>query len=180
MKEKAKIVFAEVKRKAAEEEAKEAEKRRKKAEEEAEKARIILNELEEERAKQQLAFENEQYNRLLTQELQAEQDQKRLEVIEDQRSTLTAAWVANIAARVKSVWRYQSAEDGWTAEVYILQDRGGNVLEVDVRNTNVGNSSKAKAFNDSILRAVYKASPLPAAPDDAVFNKELILIFGSN
>ena len=101
-------------------------------------------------------------------------------VIEDQRSTLAAAWVANIAARVKSFWRYQGAGEDWTAEIYILQDRNGNVLEVDVRNTNVGNSSRAKTFKDSILRAVYNASPLPAAPDDAVFNKELIMIFSAN
>ena len=39
------------------------------------------------------------------------------------------------------------------------------------RNTNVGNSAKAKAFKDSIARAVYKASPLPAAPDESVFDR---------
>ena len=41
-------------------------------------------------------------------------------------------------------------------------------------------SSKAKAFRDSIERAVYKASPLPSAPDDAVFSRELLLKFRVN
>lgn len=35
-------------------------------------------------------------------------------------------------------------------------------------------SSRAKVFKDTIRRAVYKASPR-LHPDDAVFNKELIL-----
>jgi hypothetical protein len=34
--------------------------------------------------------------------------------------------------------------------------------------------SKAKAFKDSIRRAVYKASPLPSAPDESVFDRELV------
>jgi len=53
-------------------------------------------------------------------------------------------------------------------------------LAVDVRNTNVGNSSQAKSFKSSIERAVKKASPFPAAPDEAVFAKELLFIFSVN
>ena len=40
------------------------------------------------------------------------------------------------------------------AEVYVVQDRDGKVVAVDVRNANVGNSSKGKSFMDSIERAV--------------------------
>ena len=141
---------------------------------------MLIAKLEAERTAQQLAFEKEQYNRLLNQEVQAEQDQERLLVIEDLRNTLKSAYVSNIAARVKSFWRYQGAEDDWTAEVYIVQDRDGTVVAVDVRNANVDDSSKAKVFKDSIRRAVYKASPLPSAPDEAVFDRELIFIFGVN
>jgi len=91
---------------------------------------------------------------------------------------LQAQYVRSIAEKVKSNWRYQGAEDDWTAEVYIVQDRDGTVVAVDVRNANVDDSSKAKVFKDSIRRAVYKASPLPSAPDEAVFDKELIFKFG--
>ena len=89
-----------------------------------------------------------------------------------------AQYVRSIAEKVKSNWRYQGANDDWTAEVYILQDRHGNVLAVDVRNTNVGNSSRAKTFTDSIERAVRKSTPLPYTSNDDVFDKELIFKFG--
>ena len=92
-------------------------------------------------------------------------------------SILKSAWINNIAARVKSFWRYQSAEDDWTAEVYVIQDRNGNVKAVDVKNANVGNSALGKSFMDSIERAVNKASPLPRAPDDAVFDSEIYMLF---
>ena len=90
------------------------------------------------------------------------------------------AWLNNISARVKSFWRYQGAENDWECEVYVLQDRDGTVVAVDVRNANVDDSNKAKVFTDSIRRAVYKASPLPAAPDEAVFDKELMITFSVN
>ena len=99
---------------------------------------------------------------------------------QERLDTLTQAYVNNISARVKSFWRYQGAEDDWTCEVYVAQDRDGTVLAVDVRNCNVRDSSKAKSFKDSIRRAVYKASPLPSAPDEAVFDKELVIKFSVN
>ncbi len=191
---KAKVLEAEEKAKEAEEKAKEAEEKRKLEEEKAklaekekeeaqrlaEEERIRLDELEAERTAQQLAFENEQYNRLLTEEVQAEQDLEKDIIIRNQLNTLRSAYVSNIAARIKSMWRYQGAEYDWTAEVYVIQDRDGRVMAVDVRNANVGDSSKAKAFKDSIIRAVYKASPLPAAPDEAVFDREMVITFGVN
>ena len=121
-----------------------------------------------------------QYRQALAQEVQDEQDTVRSIIIADQLTTLKSAYVNNIAARVKSLWRYQAAEDNWSAEVYVVQDRDGEVLAVDVRNANVGGSSEGESFMNSIQRAVYKASPLPAAPDDAVFDKELYFIFSVN
>ena len=74
-----------------------------------------------------------------------------------------AQYVRSIAEKVKSNWRYQGANDDWTAEVYVVQDRNGNVLAVDVRNTNVGNSSRAKSFTASIERASKLPCPVSAA-----------------
>ena len=91
-----------------------------------------------------------------------------------------AQYVRSIAEKVKSNWRYQGAEDDWTAEVYIVQDRDGTVVAADIRNCNVDDSAKAKTFKDSVRRAVYKASPLPSAPDETVFDRELIFIFSVN
>ena len=122
--------------------------------------------------------ENEEYKRLLEEEIKADEDLVKSILDEEQLNTLKYAYVNNIAEKVKSNWRYQGAEDDWTAEVYVVQDRDGTVVAVDVRNANVDDSSIAKVFKDSIRRAVYKASPLPLAPSDEVFNKELIFKFG--
>lgn len=98
----------------------------------------------------------------------------------DNNNEAEADWVRSIAEKVKSNWRYQGANDDWTAEVYILQDRNGNVLAVDVRNTNVGDSSRAKTFTASVERAVKKSTPLPYTSNDDIFNKEILFIFGVN
>jgi hypothetical protein len=98
----------------------------------------------------------------------------------EKESALRSSYINNIAARVRAHWRFQGAGYDWTAEVYVAQDRDGTVLAVDIRNTNVGDSNKAKAFINSIERAVYKASPLPSAPDKSVFNEQLIFTFKVN
>ena len=83
----------------------------------------------------------------------------------------------NIAARIKSYWNYQGAEDDWGCDVYALQDSEGNVKAVNIRKCNVDDSEKARAFKNSIERAVYKASPLPPSPDEAVFDEEIFFYF---
>ena len=88
-------------------------------------------------------------------------------------------WVNSVVDKVTSNWRYQGADDDWTAEVYVVQDRDGTIVAVDVRNSNVGDSQKAKVFQDSIRRAVYKSSPLPRM-GDAFFDREFLFIFNVN
>ena len=99
---------------------------------------------------------------------------------DEYENTLKSAYLNNISARVRSFWRYQGAEDDWECEVYVVQDRDGTVVAVDVRNCNVDDSGRAKAFKDSVRRAVYKSSPLPSAPDESVFDKELMITFSVN
>ena len=171
---------AEVKRDAIEAKTKEAEQLVQEASKKLEEDKQQKDLFELEIAKLKEEQERIEYNRMLTQDIQDEQDEARSIIIADQLTTLKTAYVNNIAARVKTFWRYQAAEDNWSAEVYVVQDRNGKVVAVDVRNANVGGSSEGKSFMDSIERAVYKASPLPAAPDDAVFDKELIFIFSVN
>ena len=93
---------------------------------------------------------------------------------------MKSTYLNNLSARIKSFWRYQGAEDDWECEVYVVQDRDGTVVAADVRNCNVDDSARAKAFRDSVRRAVYKASPLPSAPDEVVFDKELMITFSVN
>ena len=174
------IKEAEVKQSAAEAKTKEAELLVKEASKQLEQDQQNKDLLELDIAALKEAEAEIQYRQLLAREVQDEQDTARSLIIEDQLNTLQNAYINNIAARVKTFWRYQSAEDDWTAEVYVVQDRDGNVKAVDVKNANVGNSSLGKSFKDSIERAVNKASPLPGAPDEAVFDKELYFIFSVN
>ena len=181
------IKEAEEKLKTEEERAREAEEKAIVAEKQVDIAKKLTeeeqqkkNELEAERAAQQEAFEKEQYVRLLTQEVQAEQDMARTLIIEDQLNTLKMAYVNNIAARVRTYWRYQGADDDWTCNVYVQQDENGVVEAVNIQNCNLDDSEKARAFKNSIERAVYKASPLPSAPDEAVFDREILFEFGVN
>ena len=90
---------------------------------------------------------------------------------------MKTAYINNINAQVYSLWNFRGAQKGWGCDVYVLQDVDGNVQAVDVQKCNVDDSPQAKSFRDSIERAVYKASPLPSAPDDAVFDRELNLHF---
>jgi len=142
----------------------------------------IITEEEFEKIKQRIIKEGEeeQYNQLLFEEIQAEQDLAQELITEDQLNTLKSAYVNNIAARVKSFWRYQGAKDGWGCTVYVRQDIDGRVEAVNIQNCTLDNSEMARAFKNSIERAVYKASPLPSAPDDAVFSREIMLFFRVN
>jgi hypothetical protein len=89
-------------------------------------------------------------------------------------------YISNVTAKIRSKWRYQGAEDNWRCMVYILRDRDGTIQSVDVLRCHVGDSNQAKAFKNSIERAVYKSSPLPAPPYDDNFDNELTIDFTVN
>ena len=72
---------------------------------------------------------------------------------------------------------YQGADDDWGCDVYILQSIEGVVKAVNVQNCTLDDSDKARSFKDSIERAARKASPLPIAPDESVFEKEVLFHF---
>jgi hypothetical protein len=72
--------------------------------------------------------------------------------------------------KFRSEWRIVKAKDGWTCEVYILQDRDGNVLKSNVSKCNTDD----KRFIRQTKKAVKLASPFPRASDE-VFTSELIL-----
>ena len=96
----------------------------------------------------------------------------------EQQKVLRSAWVNNIAARVKSTWFYQGAEDDWWCEVAVFQKRNGEVFWEDVNRCKNIPSNQEEGFKGSIRRAVYEASPLPLAPPDAyVFNCKMYFTF---
>ena len=188
-----KIIESEAKAKEAEAKAKEAEakaevaaKKKELAEKQAKIAQQLTqelelkNQLEAEIAALQQAYEREQYTQLLNQEIQEEQSSELMQKIKNQEIILKNAWVNNIAAEVKSVWNFPGAEDEWFVEVLVTQDKEGKVLNIKFGEDNIGNNSKAKAFINTVERAIYKASPLPMAPDDSVWDKEIMFRFNAN
>jgi len=100
--------------------------------------------------------------------------------VDEELIALKSAYVNNITARIKSFWRYQGADDDWNCDVFVQQSVEGVVEVVNIQNCNTGDSEKARAFKNSIERAVYKSSPLPSAPDEAVFNREILMHFKVN
>ncbi|SFV77201.1 TolA protein [hydrothermal vent metagenome] len=61
-----------------------------------------------------------------------------------------------------------------------MQDLDGNVQSVNVQSCKIDNNARAKSFKNAIERAVYKASPLPPAPDKSVFDREILFHFRVN
>ncbi len=162
---KAKII-AEIKRKQAEKEAIEAENKK----QEIEKLRQVADK----------KFKKEQNKRLLKKEVQAEEDQDRLIAQEDILNELKLNYINQIASRIKEKWHYQGAKDSWSCDVQILQDLDGQVKSVNLKSCNIDDSIKVQSFKDSIERAVYKASPLPYAPDMSVFDAQVLFHFKVN
>jgi colicin import membrane protein len=175
-----KTAEAEVKTAEAEVKTAEAEAKAREAKQLTEEERKKKEHLEQERTVEAQAFEKDQEARALTQEIQAEQDQDRILVIEDQFSKLKNNYIGLIAARVKKEWRYMGAEDHWRCDVHIIQNEYGYVEAVNVQGCTIDDSDKALSFKNSIERAVYKASPLPMAPDKSVFDTEIIFFFRVN
>jgi SH3 domain protein len=194
-----KIIELEAKAREAEAKAEVATKQKELAEEQAKVAQQLTqvelelkNQLEVEIAAKQQVYESEQYVQLLVQEIQEGQESDLLQEIKNQKAILQAAWVNNIAAKVKSVWRFPGAKPDWFVQVLVTQDKEGKVLNVNFEENNLGNSSNQAdflisdtlslddAFLNSVERAIYKSSPLPIAPDVSVFDKNIRFIFNAN
>jgi len=88
----------------------------------------------------------------------------------DNSAQAKADYLKQVYKKLHSEWRIIKAKKGWTCEVYILQDRDGNVLESNVSKCNTTD----KRFINQTKKAVKLASPLPRASDE-VFTSELTL-----
>lgn len=86
---------------------------------------------------------------------------------------LGAQWAQAIQARVQRAWiRPPSAKAGLDCLVIVTQVPGGTVVRAEVRTCNGDDAVK-----QSIEAAVFRASPLPAPPDPALFERTLELRF---
>ena len=84
-----------------------------------------------------------------------------------------ATWEAQIKARIERAWlRPPSARAGIVCELDVTQIPGG-----EVTNVKLGTCNGDQAVRDSIVAAVYRASPLPSPPDPSLFERELQITF---
>ncbi len=93
------------------------------------------------------------------------------------RAALFGRYLGQIQARIERAWvRPRSAigAELFECRVQILQSRSGNVLEVTLQRCNAD-----ARWQVSLVRAIERASPLPAPPDPAVFAESLQLSFES-
>ncbi len=87
--------------------------------------------------------------------------------------SLKASYVQAIQAHVEHHWfEPPGTGQGLTCTVYLMQIPGGEVVGMRFGNCN-GNT----AVRQSIETAVRNASPLPAPPEPALFEREIRLIF---
>jgi len=81
--------------------------------------------------------------------------------------------VSQIQTKVGNNWNAPvNMTTGWSCEIMVEQDRLGDVLNVRTKKC-----SGSEAFKNTVERAVRKASPLPIAPNNDVFEKKLTFIF---
>ncbi|HET9862932.1 MAG TPA: cell envelope integrity protein TolA [Steroidobacteraceae bacterium] len=105
----------------------------------------------------------------LRRSLEAEERATRL-----RNSDAAARWHASIVAKIQRAWiRPPSAQPGVTCIVSVSQVPGGEVTAVHVDSCSINDP----ALRQSVENAVYGASPLPAPPDPALFERNLELTF---
>lgn len=126
------------------------------------------------REAQQLAeqMKAEQAARQREADLQSQlQQEERLDALE--HGPAEEEYVTAIMARISQFWvRPASAQPGIKCTVHLTQIAGGEVTHVTVENCNGD-----EAVRQSVQTAVYRASPLPAPPDPALFQSNIIVTF---
>jgi colicin import membrane protein len=144
---------------------------RKAREEQARQARLA-----EEKRKQEAEQRRRQQE---AQQLAQSEDDLRRGIAEDERALAErsgpamASYRGLIQAKIQSNWiRPTSAREGLDCTLDVTQVPGGQVT-----NVKLGACNGDAAVRQSIVDAVYRASPLPAPPDPALFARELEIEF---
>lgn len=146
----------------------EEEKRQK--EEEKRRLEDMQRMLDQERVDRELA---EQARRKAEFDAQIAAEQNARDTAERNREL--AIWVGQLQAKVKRNWtRPPGLPDSLKTLVTVSQLPTGEVVNVRLAKSS-GNSS----FDDSVVKAVYKASPLPKVSNPAIFQKEFNFCFSA-
>ena len=108
--------------------------------------------------------------------LQAELEAER-ESLDRQRakrlSALRREYEDLIGQKVERHWIKQPGFDkDWSCRVRVIQTPVGDVLRVETVSCD-----GTAAYRNSVIKAVYRAEPLPKPPDPAVFDREILFNF---
>jgi colicin import membrane protein len=144
-------------------------KAKEEAQKKAEEAKLAAQKkLEDDKRKAQEAQELAQSEADLKRSLAAEEHANAV-----RSSGALASWEAQLKARIERAWlRPPSARAGIVCELDVTQVPGG-----EVTNVKLGSCNGDQAVRDSIVAAVYRASPLPPPPDPSLFERELQITF---
>lgn len=152
--------LAELEKKRKAEEAAAEQKRREQAE--AARQKKLAEEAEARRKEQEAEMRRQ---------MLAEEARMAKQSAENQR--LKAQYIYSIERKVQANWLPPvSMTAGWSCEIMVVQDRFGEVLNVQLKQCN-----GSEAFKSTVERAVRKASPLPEAPNNDVFERTVNILF---
>ncbi len=150
---------------------------RKKAEEQKKLAELEAKRKREEEAARQKKLAEEAEARRRQEELEMHQqmleEERRLAKQSAENQRLLLQYISRIQRKVEQNWNAPaSMVAGWSCEVLVEQDRFGDVQSVQMKQC-----TGSDAFKSTVERAVRKASPLPEAPNNDIFEKRLNFIF---
>ncbi|MDQ2641039.1 MAG: cell envelope integrity protein TolA [Pseudomonadota bacterium] len=172
----------EAERKAVEVAAREKAERERREKERAEREKAAREKAERERVeRERVARENAERERQQREEAERRRRESELaeQLASEERrdavrgSALANQYKAQIEAKIMRAWlKPPSARPGLVCEVRVTQVPGGSVAGVQITRCNGD-----EAVRLSVEDAVRRASPLPAPPDPALFERELIVTF---
>lgn len=94
------------------------------------------------------------------------------------RAVLFGRYMGQINARIERAWTRPATlagHDSFACRVSVVQDGVGNVQAV-----NLEQCTDDSRWQQSLVRAIRSASPLPAPPDSAIFTPTLRLVFSAD
>ena len=101
------------------------------------------------------------------------EEERRLAKQSKENQKLLVQYLSQIKRKVTMNWiAPASMTAGWSCEVMVEQNRFG-----EVQNVRINQCSGSEVFKSTVERAVRKASPLPEAPNNDVFDKKIDFIF---
>ena len=120
---------------------------------------------------QKLKLRRQQEDAEMRQQMLEEEQRLAKQSAENQK--LLAQYIYQIQRKVEQNWnRARKHDTGWSCEIMVEQNRFGEVQSVQMKQC-----TGSDAFKSTVERAVRKASPLPEAPNNDVFEKKLNFIF---